>query len=68
MALVEGLAVVGVETEADGVAVAAQDFAEPVGVGEGLAGEADDVGGAVGEDGFGLFEVMNAAGGDDRGG
>lgn len=63
MALVEGFAVVGVEAEADFVAAASRYFAEPVGIGKRLAGEADDVGGSVGEGGFRLFEVVDAASG-----
>src|SRR6185312_14061718 len=48
VSLVQGLAVVGIEAQADLVAAAMRDLAEPIGVGEGLACEADDVGGAVG--------------------
>jgi hypothetical protein len=61
VSLVEGLAVVGIEAEANFVATAAGNFAEPIRVGERLPGEADDVGSAVGQDGFGLLEVVDAA-------
>src|SRR5581483_2337300 len=65
VALVEGLAVVGVEAEADLIAVAAGDFPEPVGVGEGLAGKADNVGGDTREDGLRLLEIVDATGCND---
>ena len=66
MTLIERFAVVGERAAAHLAAEAEPDLAEPVGIGQRLARRADDVGGAGGEDRFGLVERMDAAGDDDR--
>lgn len=64
--LIEAFAVVGVFASANGKALTLLHFEPPIGIGQGLAGGADEVSLAVSEDGFALFEVAQASGRDDR--
>src|SRR2546425_3244620 len=65
--LVEPLAVVGELAAPHEVAIAEADLPEPVGIGQRLAGGADEVRVAALEDGFRLLERPDAAAGDDGG-
>src|SRR5512132_2058523 len=59
--LIERLAVVGVFAAPHLGAAAELDLEEPIGVGQGRARHADDVGVSVREDGLGLLECADAA-------
>ena len=66
MRLIEGFAIVRVSAAAHFLAPANFHFAKPIGIGQGLAGHADDVRIAILQDCFGLIEGGNAARRDHR--
>src|ERR1700730_8617833 len=62
MALIQCLAVIGIQTEANLCAPSTGDFAEPVRIGQSLPGKSDDVSLPARENGFGLLEAVNSSG------
>src|SRR5712672_4480706 len=66
MALIQCLAVIGIQAEADLCAPTTGDFAEPIRIGESLPGESDDVSLPARENGFGLLEAVNSSGRNHR--
>ncbi len=62
MALVQRLAVIGIQAEAHIGAAAFANFQKPIRIGQRLAGESDDVGRAAAQRMLGLIKMMYAAG------